>query len=346
MPRLRLLDFAKSSGPAAVGICSGDTDAVAALAFECEERLITCVEAGEAGWWGSWAEMIFSVSREDPYVTTPFNVARIESLAVCRRPIQIQNQFFETMQYGIGPQRPDRNCRQQPQVYQRNDTPTFSDIVPPGKSVRVFTSASDAGKRTLIGCLDANGDIVYSQDGINNVTGIYVEFAAPFAQVPFEISKVTSIQKDATNDPVHFYEVDLSSGALRLILTMQPEETTANYHRFYFAGLPRNCCPDTNNPSTNVTVTGIVKFELIKATTLSDWLLIQSLQALIEEAQSIRQSRMDNSEAAQLSINHHKNAIRYLNGQLVHYLGKQKPAIEFLPFGSARLERQCIGTLL
>jgi hypothetical protein len=42
----------------------------------------------------------------------------------------------------------------------------------------------------------------------------------------------------------------------------------------------------------------------------------------------------------------HKEAVRFLNGEIAHYYGIDNPAIQVSVFGSARLERQAIGTMI
>jgi hypothetical protein len=122
---------------------------------------------------------------------------------------------------------------------------------------------------------------------------------------------------------------------------MEPGETVAGYRRYYLHGLPDTCCTCTGTGTTGTTlrVTAIVKLEPIPATTDTDYLVLQNKEALIEECQAVRFSEMDSQEAQQLAVIHHLNAVRYLNGELTHYFGNDKPAVMFAPFGTARLER-------
>ncbi len=345
LSRPTLYSYRSSGAPEHVGMCGGDLNSVAGFVNMLQARLIYCREAGDTGWYGGWAEMAFTVRRDDPYVTTPREVARIERLAVCRRPIPIQNQFYEFLDFSVGPQHLGQRCGvngcpQWLQVYERNDAVTFVELNPVGKTVRaVYTNSDDIGKRVFLQGIDSNDTKIYSADGLNEVDGIYLVLDTPFVQAPFGITRLTGIQKDITLGPVKFYEVDLSTGDTTLILTMEPSETVASYRRYFFGGLPRNCCADPNNPTTHVLVTAIVKLDLIPVVVDTDYLYIQNVPALDEEGKSYRHSGMDNSEAKQLSLAEHTQAIRYLQGQLVHREGKDRPAVIFAPFGSARLNR-------
>jgi hypothetical protein len=173
------------------------------------------------------------------------------------------------------------------------------------------------------------------------VLGIFVVLGSPFVDSPMQITGLTGIQKDVTKAPVQFFEIDVTNGNQRLILTMEPTETVAAYRRYFVNGVPSVCCNGTAPQ-----VTALAKLELIPVVGDTDYLLIQNIEALIAECQSIRYSEMDSADAMQKSGERHLAAIRLLQGELVHYEGKDRPAISFKPFGSARLEHRRVGTLI
>jgi len=340
--RPRLLDFRTSRGPNAVGICQANIAECAAIVNSAQQRLIMAKQGGDEGWWGTWSRMVFNVSQTDPYITTPREVARLEQMDVCNRPVRIQNEFFEFLEFGIGLQPRNRLCNFL-ETYERGVYPSFSDLVPPNKAIRVYiTDAADVGKRALIQGKDQNDTTIYSQDGLVQVLGSFVDFVAPFVDTAMVMNSLTGIQKDVTSGQVKFFEVDTVSGVERLILTMEPGETVAAYRRYFINNLPNTCCSGTNPAQ----VTAIAKLDFVPVVVDTDYLLIPNVEAIIEECQSIRYSTMDVPNAAQLSMKHHRDAIALLNGQLIHMEGKQRPAISFKPFGSASLERQQIGTMI
>jgi hypothetical protein len=98
-------------------------------------------------------------------------------------------------------------------------------------------------------------------------------------------------------------------------------------------------------PNT-VTVTCLAKLEKIPVFADPDYTLLQNIEAITEEAQAVRYDGMDLPNKSILVGQHHTSAIRLLNGELTHYLGLNEPAINFAPFGSARLYRKRIGTLI
>lgn len=348
MNRTRLIDFRLSRGPQSIGVCQSD---IAGCAQNCNaaiQRLLLAREGGDTGWWGTWARMVFNVDKDEPHITLPRDVARIINMDICREPVFVQNEFYEFLEYGVGLQNPDipANCRNRCtplETFDRGIYPTFTDI-DEGSKLRVYsTDNRDIGKRVLVQGLDTNNNPLISLDGGDDVLGVYVVLSSPasFVDSP-SLNKVTGIQKDVTAGPVRFYEV--VGGTETLVLTMEPSEQVAGYRRYFLSGLPKNCC-DSNGDTETVQVTALAKLEFVPVRVDTDYLLIGNIEALIAECESIRYSSMDDVRAKQMSQERHTQAIRLLQGELVHQLGKERPAISFSPFGSAKLNRQRIGSL-
>ena len=351
MQRLRGYDLRLSRLPRVVGLCQGDAPRIFEYANTAIRRLVMAKEAGDEGWYGTWAEIAFTVSRTSPYWTAPREVARLEGANVCEKPIQINNQFLEYIQFGNGrmPKTFRNVCFQNStQAYTRNNVPTFVDLSNPPQTLIVSPmNSADAGKRMFIQGLDNNNNTVYSLDGANNVQGVFVTMATPFAAAPMNFNAITGVQKDMTLGPVNLYQVDPTTGTQVLLLTMQPGETTASYRRYYFDKLPLSCCAVTTNAPQTLILTGLVKLDMIPITTDTDYSLIPNLEAIIEECRSIRYSEFDNPNANMAeSRSAHQAAIGLLNGELNHYLGMEDAAVVFRPFGSARLSKQRIGSMV
>ena len=358
--RLRLKDLLESRLPTILGVCQSNWPAVADIVNAAQERLLTCREAGDTGWHGSYAELAMNVSAESPYLVLPREVARLISVDACTCPIEIHNQWYEYLQFGSG-RWPKVTCCSsgsacaRTQGYRRSTVCTFSDIATTNKFLRIYPmEPADINKRVLVGCRDANGLTQQMLDGPTQVQGIFVYLASPFVDlkypgtsIPLELSAVTAIQKDITLGSLSFYEVDITTGTQRLLLTMAPTETIAAYECYYIRDLPQGCCcAPGSTDATLVQLTAMVKLDLIPAVVDSDYLLIQSAEAIIAEAQAGRLSDMDSAAAKVQAIERHRAAVRFLQGQLVHYSGKENIAVSFAPFGSARLENQKIGSLI
>lgn len=355
--RTRLYDIRLSDLPASVGLCAADKVGIANYVNSAQRRLLFCKEAGAESWLGTWAEIRFTVSRAAPFVTFDNTIARLELVDICDYPVTVNNQFVEYLRFGNG--RMPKLFRQGhcncfvPQVYSRNNAPTFTDITP-GNFVRAYaTDATDYGKRVLMQGKDNNGNIIYTQDGLSRVQGQWENLTTPFIQWPMQFNEINGIQKDITNAPVNIYGVDPTTGNQTLLVTMQPNETVAGYRRYFFSNLPFNCCTSTgpnpciSTPQTDqVVVTAIAKLEFVPVTVDTDYCLIGNLEALKCEAQAYRYSTMDSPQSKQLEQVKHRQAVGFLNGELNHALGLDDPAVNLSVFGSARLERHRIGSLL
>ena len=340
-----------SRGPGLSGVCQTDVSGCAAIVNAVTQRILFAKEVADSGWIGTFAEIHFNTSQADPFIVMPFDVSRPISVDVCTFPVPVRNQFFEYSLFGFG-RLPKSRCDgrsrcAQLATYDRGKFPTFSDIVPPDKKVRVYMGdPGDEGKSVLLQSKDANGQIRYSLNGTIQVTGDVLTLVPPFVDSPDIVSQVIGIQKDITLGVVSFYEVDTVTGDQRLILTMQPGETTASYRRFYVAGLPTSCCNTATTTPGIVQLTAICQLTYVPVAVPTDWLIIPNTEAIIQESQAMRYDGIDEASAKQMSQYHHRNAIRLLNGQSMHDQGEDSVAVNFAPFGSARLSCQRIGSLV
>lgn len=339
---LRLYDIRVSRLPAAIGLCVEDIQQIAEAVNTAQRRLLFCPEAGDESWNGTHAEMQFNVAYSLPYITTPLDVARIISMTVCNDVIPLNNLFYQYLQFGNGTL-PKTSCNGRRrgceilQAYAKNNVVLMADPPTTPFYIRAQVSnGADVGKRALIGGIDSNGQRIYTQDGLSPVVGQFAAFDTPFVTWPQQYSRIDSVQKDVTAGAVTFYSVNPDTAEETLILTMDPTEQVASYRRYYLNPIPSNCC---NMTTGIIPVKAIVKRELIPARVDTDFLLLQNLEAIIEECQSVRYSEMDSPAAKSMAAERHQQAVRFLNGELSHVNGVNTPAMEFAPFGSARLER-------
>jgi hypothetical protein len=354
MQLLRGTDLLTSDLPGLIGCCPSDRAKVYPLVNRAQEKLLYAKEAAEEGWWGTFAEVQFQASRTTPYVTMSREIARLEMLNVCNRPVPLRNQFYEYLQYGNGrmpKMGPWCHWPRYTQGFTRNSVPTFVDPVNPPNPffLKAFvTNSNDANgvNRILFQGLDSTGSTIYTQDGGNEVVGQFTPFAFPFVIAQQEMTAITGIQKDVTQGAVQIFQSD-PAGIIpdTLLLTMQPGETTASYRRYYLDHLPCWCCqpqPPVTSPQP-VTVNAIVKLDLVPIVYDTDYALIQSKEAIILTCQALRMERMDSNTTIAKAKAYFDEAIRLLQGQVTHFLGKNTIAVNFSPFGTADLRRVRIG---
>ena len=353
MRRLRFLDLRQSDFPDVLGHCEADAPELARAANRAETNLLNCKEAGDEGWLGTWAEIEFTASRTSPTVILPREVARLEMIDVCGRPVQVNNQLWEYLRFGNGRMRHSselgrRRCLPT-MAYCRNNAVTQIELAPSPQLLSVYiTNPADVGKRILLQGLDNTSTTIYSQDVTSQAQGVFVSFAFPFSTAPMQFSKITGIQKDVTLGQVQVFQVDPATGAQVLLVTMEPDEETAWYRRYHLDPLPWNCCSVPNvDPAQNfVRCSAIAMLEHIPVKYDTDYFLIQEPSALTLEAQAVRMSRNDSPAAQTQARVYHQEAVRLLIGQASRYLGKESPAIQFKPFGSASLARAGVGRMI
>jgi len=353
--RTTVHDIRLSRIPSTLGHCAADLPSLCSYLNEATLRLIEA--GGNEGWYGGYAKVAFDVDPNNPFITVGREIARLEDIAVCSTPVFINNPFYEFLHFGCGIQRqqPDCagrtnsrcGCQDDVQAFDRNTVPTMKDITP-GNKLRIYmTNAADTGKRLFFQAKDANDKPIYTLDrGVpNNGFFITLDNNVPFVESPMNINSIQNVAKDTTIGAVQVYGVNPSTDEQTLLSIYAPNETTPSYRRYFLQNLPQKCC-DCDSPNGVVQVTAMAKLEFVPVAVDTDFLLIGNIPALKEECQSIRYSEMDVANAKQMSDMHHRNAIRLLNKELVHYLGKDRPAFQFAPFGNARLEAQGIGTMI
>lgn len=348
MTRTTFYQVRQSRIPQSVGLCAADLPNLLQIVNEAQQRLV--LAGGNEGWWGGWAKMIFNViSCTSPYITTPSDIARIINIDICRKPFRIQNEFYEFLEFGNGLMQQGcaancaniNACRKITQGYDRGQYPTAVDLTA-GRKVRAyFSNAADRGKRVFIGGTDQNDNPIYTLDNSVQVNGFFMTMISPYVESTYTLNTLTHLHKEVTYGPVSIYDVDLTTFDETLLTTLAPQETYPAYRRYFLDGLPYQCM-DCNSPRGMVQVTAMVKLDYVPATCDSDNLIIGNIPALKEECMAIRFSEMDTPNAKKMEEIHHRNAIRLLNKELIHYLGKEMPAIQFRPFGDQRLENNLV----
>ena len=356
--RTTFLQFRLSRIPEAVGTCAADIVRCASFCNEATNRLL--IAGGETGWYGTWQKVVFSVDPLDPYITLPRQIARLINLDVCRFPVRIQNEFYEFLEAGVGLQ-PQGTCGCPTpcgvlESYDRGNVPTFRDITATGnpKLIRVYlTNDRDHEHRVLVQGLDQNGNVIRTLDNGIDTNGEYLVLEDPFTDSSFFFSKITGVQKDITAGDVRIYQVDSVTGEQVLLSLMEPSETVGWYRRYFINGLCNVCCSgeiasaqgcSVTVPTTSQVV-GMAKLEFIPVMVDTDYLLIGNLPAMKSECMAVRYEESDNEKSIAMGELKHRQAIKFLNKELVHYVGRERPAVNYAPFGTAKLEHHAIGLL-
>lgn len=350
--RTKLSDISDTMIPDALGLCADDFPRLAQFVNRVTQELI--ITAGEDGFWGGYHKVVFNVTRSNPYITLPPQYARMISMDVCRRPVPIQNEHYEFLEFGIGLQVPCTN--ESPflgmqcgtlQGFDRNVVNTAYDLTPTNQYLRTYiTDVRDIGAKFLIsGALDQNGVGIYTNDVNLQVNGFYLLGDQPFTTSSSIVTSFQAFSKPVTYGDVLLYQVDATTSEEVLLSRFTPQETNPTYRRYFIKSLPCGCCQSPTNPGY-VQVTTLLKIEYYPVINPSDFLIIANFPALELMCESIRYGKMDNAISQALGVKKKAEAVKLLNDELNHYIGKSKPAINVAPYGSAALPNQMIGVLI
>lgn len=317
---------------------------VAAYCNDACERLLMDPMTPSEGWWGGSVTMNLTASiiNRSAYVVTPREIARLIVMGICQHPVPIRNGFYEYLQFGRGLQPKgcqNTACESPFQAYERDNVFTFAPLLSTPQTVRIYPSdVRDIGLRILLQGKDQNGLLILTTDpGTGQAApGEYIGLNMPFVDSVNQYSSINGLQKDQTYGPIQFFQVDPVSGAEVPLSSMEPNEGVASYRRYLINGIPSQnlCCASPANP-LQITAQGRIDF--IPVANETDYLPIPNVPALIEEAMSVRYSRMDSPNSAQQSATHHVRALNLLNGQIDAMEGKTTVAINVPIFGSARI---------
>lgn len=331
--RKTFLDLKNYPGIAtAAGVCVS-SDKFTGLTNEALERLSL---AGD--FWGTWR--VVQMCLINGCITFTREVARLDTIRIGNHePHPVEAPFTQWLDDSCGVH-DHRWSHWTTEARFQNLVPTYADINPPGKVIRVYIdNPADAGKRILFQGYDDSNQYVLTAAGA--VDGEYVTMVAQpgFAETAVNFSAITGVIKDVTLGNVRVYERSVATSALRSLAVYEPDETNPEYLRYNITGIH----PTTNCPTQRVKA--LVKLEFIPVKKDTDWLLIGNLPALKREIESVRYAEMDSAGAKQLEAAAHVNAIRILNQELRTKLGRDNAAIKVLPMGRAHLRYQRVGLL-
>src|SRR5262245_35776774 len=69
--RKTLRDVRLSRVPQSIGACAADIETLVSTVNEAQQRLITDESQPDEGWWNTWSVMVFNLTVDNPYFTTP-----------------------------------------------------------------------------------------------------------------------------------------------------------------------------------------------------------------------------------------------------------------------------------
>lgn len=303
-----------SSIPAALSFCATDAR-LPRYVNEAQRRLLN-----RGNWWGTFQLAQFCVTKG--CLTWPREIATIEAVSLCSKPVNIRNMWYEF----LGPVDYPNSCCSTDKcdnvcnagdpcslgaLQDRGVVPAFEDITGTGKKIMVQAAhSSDNGKRILLQGIDNNGLNIRTQDGALWVDGEYVILNTASILSANTFSTLTGVQKDATNMSVRIYQYDVATSTIEKNLAVyQPDELIPQYRRSYILSLSSACASGCSCAKGTHQVNAVVKLEFIPALVDTDWLIIGNLDALKFMAMSIYKEERGDMAGAE---GDYKRAIREL----------------------------------
>lgn len=304
--KLALRDLQNSRIPAHVNECP-TSERFIQWVNETQEQLMA-----RGRWFGTTAKAKFCVT--EGCLTWPREVAFIEGVRLCGKPIAVRNQWYEFTQY-IDPycQHCTGECND-PSLEDRGISPTVATITGTSKKVVAYSNPADDGKTILVQGKDANNQWIRTLDGATVVDGEYLILASPFViSTSFFDGGVTGIQKEETDYDVSLYQYNTTTPAVEHLLgRYQPTELNPSYRRSYLRGIANGCCCPSDCDDT-YTVEALATLQHVPVADPNDWLILQNLVAFKHGIKSRQLDEGGDSAGAEVEL---QKAIRELRHQL------------------------------
>lgn len=329
--RRTLTDLQNSRIAAELGVCPTSSKFIN-WANNAQERLLN-----KGHWWGTMVRA--SMCATSGCLTLPPQVASLEKVAICGRPIPVHDMLFEFLEGGWGTRNnSNSSCTGSstsscssggscgiPEADYRGRFPTQSDIIPTGKKLNFVCDVStDIGKTVLALGYDDSGNWIRTQQSGVYMDGEMIAFAQSAGTNSVNnFSLITDIQLSGTMDGQSWlYEYDTVALTRRLISHYQYFETRPSYARYFIPSI--NACQLASNTSCpSILVEAIINLAFIPVKNPTDYLTIENLPAMQEMMVGIKnaENEEDGVKRQQVIESATASAVNLLNEEMDKYLG-------------------------
>ena len=194
----------------------------------------------------------------------------------------------------------------------RGEYPVLFDICTPGQLIVYSQYTEAASAQIRIFGLDEDGNEIYTTQPEGYAPGELITLSLAGTTSVNIFSKITNMEKPATQGPVRVYEVDPANTSNHIMLAiLDPAERVPSYRRYYCDDIPAVAASD---PPVRVRVTGVRRFIPIQNDT--DFLIIANLGSLRLEMMAL--DREDGNDF-QGSAEFHKRALDLLEAEAKTY---------------------------
>jgi hypothetical protein len=299
----------------AIGVCVDDARVYDYINQACRRLL------HKGLWAGSYGR--FTVTTVDGCITWPRAIETIEAVADCCGTGSVRNQWYEFQETGFGLLGSCNPCAGK-QLVDRGTVVSYRDMSGGINSyIRVYPGdASDNGKTITLQGYDANGQWIRTQSGGVWIDGEKLTLALPYVQSSKKFTALTGVIREATNTASRLYEYNQTLFAELDLAVYDPDETLPQYRRSLWTGRNSDCCTQT--------VTVIGKMRHINATSVNDYLIPPSPDAIKLMVMAIRKEEND---LIQEAVAYEAKAVQAVQEQTMQYLGDAVHTIRMVGVG-------------
>lgn len=327
MPRTTLLDAKNEGLPSAIGACPGDARFLLRL-NTAQRRLLK-----RGKYWGTFSRYRLCVT--EGCVSLPPQIAALESVAVCGRPLRLHDQWFEFLENGLGIQQVQSSgiggccgagsgCIDDAKY--RGRYPTFADVTGVDKKLLLICDLNaDVGVDVLVMGYDENNNWIRTVQGGVMSDGKIITLAQSPGTVSINniFSIITDIQLPVRDGQCWLYSLappyDPGTSDKVMLGNYQYFETRPSYARYYIGGI----LSGSNGDGCNLTTVDVMaKHDFIPAVKDNDYLVIGNLDALEFMIQALEKYRNAVSQTqVGEAVAFEKLAEHELDKELDHYRG-------------------------
>lgn len=335
--KLTFGDIKESRIPISIGACAEDPRLLQ-IVNECVQRLLP-----KGHWWGATQRFRFCTT--DGCVTMPRQIASLEGVAICGKPVTLRNQYFEFLETGAGIQGGrffgesgstcSFSCGPSAVIF-RGVVVTQTDITGVNKKLRLICDlSSDVGKEVLCLGFDQNGNWIRTNQGGTIKDGeIVILSQSPGTDSVNIFSSITDLQPpDDLDGQWWLYSLNTDDSSLILLSHYQYDETRPAYNRYLMPICPRS---NSEGNCTQTLVDAIGKLAYIPMRTDTDYCIIGNIPALKAGCEAINSSEHepDGIRKVQIMEAGMIEAVKLLNEELQANTGdKTVPGIQVFNTG-------------
>jgi len=341
---LLTLDQLRNSRLVEIASACSSSSAFSSLVNEATEALMN-----RGSWWGTVQPISCAIYSNK--VTWPRYVGTVLAMNVCDKPVDLYNKWYRFMPFDAARHPTWAGNSSNNNWYWGNaksdmamTSPVFNQMNPAyPMPVQIYIeNSADAGKNIILFGKDSNGQVIRSlrSDG-SYQEGLAVAMQYPYTQTPVSFQIITRVLKDTTTGPVRMYQIDLSNSVKRDLAYYEPSETSPEYVVSKLDGVNMDNADSFGYISPRK-VDALVKLSFVPVVNGQDLVQIDNVRALKFMIQSIK---LDESGDPKASQEYELKAFREMNYEMRNKYPIEQFTVSFRPFGSARLERQQIGTV-